>query len=156
MEGHLSDDKIRIFTVNKLITDHVRSTRESNVFTRVCNSVHRRGGSVHLGPQTVGPSRPLTVDLSLSPRPWTVDPPFPQTVVPLDQKLLTCTSFYTMGCWSNPSPQTMNCWPILLPPPMDYWPIPPSSWTVDLFHPMFMCLCIVLRLQICGIIAKTY
>ena len=29
---------------SKFFTDQVRSTREGNVFTRVCDSVHREGG----------------------------------------------------------------------------------------------------------------
>ena len=38
------------FSLSTVLSDHVRSTREGNVFNRVCLSVHREGG---IGPSSV-------------------------------------------------------------------------------------------------------
>ena len=35
--------RVLFLSMTVFFTDHVRSTREGNVFTRVCDSVHTRG-----------------------------------------------------------------------------------------------------------------
>ena len=64
------------FSFSIVPTDHIRSTKEGNVFNRVCLSVCPLGegrGSVHHGLDTTTPPPPQAMDLTL-PLPRTMDP----------------------------------------------------------------------------------